>query len=172
MGGMGTADGASARSAMTERAPRPTWARPRRPGLALAAAATLAACLLMALPAAAAAEGAKGAKHGRGCPRQAAKALPLGKGAIEQARGAALAAAPRLYRGLDVSGAKVLWAKPADAAGPRGGEVAYQCGKTVQARTVVVELRFPRELPSTSLSQGVVFVSRFKRGYAVWEVAH
>jgi hypothetical protein len=50
--------------------------------------------------------------------------------------------------------------------------VAFQCGKKIQARTIVVELRFPKELPSGSLSEGVVFVSSFKSGYQVWEVAH
>jgi hypothetical protein len=55
--------------------------------------------------------------------------------------------------------------------GTRGEQVAFECGKAIQARTIVVELRFPKELPSASQSQGVVFVSRFKSGYQVWEVA-
>jgi hypothetical protein len=37
---------------------------------------------------------------------------------------------------------------------------------------VVVDLEFPRMLPSTSLSQGTVFISRVGRRYRVWEVAH
>ncbi len=68
--------------------------------------------------------------------------------------------------------AKAVSSKLATKAGPRGGEVAHQCGNAIQANTVVVELRFPKELPSSSLSEGVVFVSRFKSGYQVWELAH
>jgi len=71
-----------------------------------------------------------------------------------------------------VRGAQVVSSTLAAAAGPRGDEVAAQCGRVIQARTGVVELRVPRELPSTSPSEGVVFVSRFERGYRVWEVAH
>jgi hypothetical protein len=91
---------------------------------------------------------------------------------VKKASRAALEAAPQRYKGLNVKGAKVVWSKPATKAGPRGSEVAYQCGRAIQAKTVVVELRFPRELPSASLSESVVFVSRFKGGYRVWEVAH
>jgi hypothetical protein len=71
-----------------------------------------------------------------------------------------------------VKGAIVVWSKVASTAGPSGSQVAFQCGKAIQARTVVVELRFPQEFPSASLSEGVLFVSRFKSGYRVWERAH
>jgi hypothetical protein len=37
---------------------------------------------------------------------------------------------------------------------------------------VVVDLLFPKMLPSASLSQGVVLVSRFRTGYRVWEAGH
>jgi hypothetical protein len=118
------------------------------------------------------ASAAKGDKQSGACPKQAGRARPLGDSAVKEARKAALVTAPRLYKELDVEGAQVVSAKVATSAGPRGGEVAYQCGKAVQARTIVVELRFSKELPSASLSEGVVFVSRFGRGYEVWEVAH
>jgi hypothetical protein len=36
----------------------------------------------------------------------------------------------------------------------------------------VVELLFPKMLPSASLSQGVVFVSLSNTGYQVWYVYH
>ena len=106
------------------------------------------------------------------CPKQAKFALALSANATKKAAQAALAAAPERYKGLSVKDAKVVWSKLASKAGPRGAEVAYQCGKAIQAKTVVVELQFPKELPSSSLSRGVVFVSRFKSGYQVWEVAH
>ncbi|MGA2165772.1 MAG: hypothetical protein ABSH36_15075 [Solirubrobacteraceae bacterium] len=115
---------------------------------------------------------AKDAKAPGTCPTRAKAALPLSANATKKASQAALVAAPERYKGLDVSGATVVWSKVATGAGVRGGEVAFQCGKTIQARTIVVELRFPKELPSSSLSEGVVFVSRFKGGYKVWEVAH
>jgi hypothetical protein len=126
----------------------------------------------LGLSAAQGAAAAKGGKATGACPTQAKAALPLSAKATEQAARAALAAAPKRYKDIDVQGATVVWSKVATAAGARGGEVAFQCGKTIQARTIVVELRFPKELPSASLSEGVVFVSRFKDGYRVWEIAH
>jgi hypothetical protein len=137
---------------------------------ALAAAASLAVALgLSAVPGAAATNGTEKTSH---CPRQAKAALPLSAHATKKASQAALATAPKRYKDLDVKGATVVWSKLATAAGPRGEQVAFECGKRIQARTIVVELRFPKELPSASLSEGVVFVSRFKSGYQVWEVAH
>lgn len=135
---------------------------------ALAAAASLAVALA-ATPGVAA---SKSAKQMSTCPAQAKAALPLSAHATKKAAQAALAAAPKRYKDLNVKGATVVSSKVATAAGARGGEVAFQCGKKIQARTIVVELRFPKELPSASLSEGVVFVSRFKSGYQVWEVAH
>jgi len=138
--------------------------------VAFAAAASLAVALgLSTAPGAAA---SKGRKMRNSCPRQAKASLPLSVHATKKSAHAALAAAPGLYKELNVKGATVVSSKVATAAGPRGSEVAFQCGKAIQARTVVVELRFPKELPSASLSEGVVFVSRFKSGYEVWEIAH
>jgi len=48
----------------------------------------------------------------------------------------------------------------------------FQCSNLVRQRTVVVDLLFPKMLPSASLSEGVVLVSLFKTGYQVWEAAH
>jgi hypothetical protein len=129
------------------------------------------ASVLIALAAAPYADASRAGGNGE-CPRTARSALPLTADATGKAARAALAAAPSLYRDLDVRGATVLWSKPAATAGPRGAEVARQCARRIEERTVVVELRFPRELPSSSLSEGVVFVSRFSSGYRVWEIAH
>lgn len=60
----------------------------------------------------------------------------------------------------------------APLAGPRGKEVLARCGPTTFKRTVVVELLFPKMLPSASLSQGTVFISLSTSGYHIWEVAH
>jgi hypothetical protein len=126
----------------------------------------------LGLSAALGAGGVEGGRMTSSCPKQARAALPLSTNATKKAAQAALAAAPERYKDLNVKGAMIVWSKVATAAGARGREVAFQCGKTIQARTIVVELRFPRELPSASLSEGVLFVSRFKSGYRVWEVAH
>jgi hypothetical protein len=103
------------------------------------------------------------------CPTAA---LVLPADGVAKAEKAALVAAPSRYRGLNTKGAKVVWAKRATVAGPRGAQVGKECGTKARARTVVVALRFPHMLPSASLSQGVVAVSRFAKGYRVWSVLH
>ena len=115
-----------------------------------------------------AAPGSAGRPTGR-CPT-AARGLPA-DGVIGAAR-RALAAAARDYPGLKTAGTEVLAADRAGFAGARGSEVATQCGARVRDRTVVVQLLFPRMLPSASLSEAVVAVSRFARGYRVWEILH
>ena len=91
---------------------------------------------------------------------------------LEQAEKAALGAAASAYPGLNTKGARIVSAKQATVAGPRGVQVGLECGAKARARTVVVELRFPRMLPSASLSEGIVDVARFARGYRVWAVVH
>jgi hypothetical protein len=113
--------------------------------------------------------GSSRAATGPDCP---VGALVLPANATASAARAALAGAAHKYPGLNTAGAKVVSAKPATAAGPRGVQVGRECGAKARARTVVVELRFPRMAPSASLSQGVVDVSRFKTGYQVWAVVH
>ncbi|MGO9762452.1 MAG: hypothetical protein ACLP1Q_14445 [Solirubrobacteraceae bacterium] len=126
------------------RSPRPSSAAAwLARSTALAAVASYAVALgLSAAPGAAASTGGKTMSA---CPKQAKAALPLSAQATKKAAQAALAAAPERYKDLNVNGATVVWSKVATAAGARGGEVAFQCGKTIQARTVVVELRFPKE---------------------------
>lgn len=106
---------------------------------------------------------------GRGCPHGI---LPLPPAGVQRAADRALAWAARLDRGVNTRGAEVMAADRSAFAGPRGGEVRHLCGTTVAARTVVVQMLFPRMLPSASLSQSVVFVGRFANGYRVWYVAH
>jgi hypothetical protein len=103
------------------------------------------------------------------CPT-AVLVLPADGVARASARAVAEAAAD--YPGLDTKGAVVVRARPARSAGPRGAQVGAHCGAKVRNRTVVVELRFPQLLPSASLSEGVVDVSRFVGGYRVWNVVH
>lgn len=99
-------------------------------------------------------------------------ALVLPANGVARAAARAVAEAKARYPHLDTTGVRVTRARPARAAGPRGAQVSAQCGAKVRLRTVVVELRFPRLLPSASLSEGVVDVSRFAGGYRVWNVVH
>jgi hypothetical protein len=105
----------------------------------------------------------------RACP---AGIRPLPANGVQGAADQALAQAATLYRGISTRGAEVMAADRSAFAGVRGTEVSHLCGTRVAARTVVVQMLFPRMLPSASLSQAVVFVGRFAHGYRVWYVAH
>jgi len=105
-------------------------------------------------------------------PRCPADLLRLQPAGVQRAANRALAVAPRLYHGLNTRGAEVMAADRSGFAGVLGQEVGTLCGRKVAARTVVVQMLFPRMLPSASLSQAVVFVGRFARGYRVWHIAH
>jgi hypothetical protein len=98
------------------------------------------------------------------CPRSA---LPLGTNAIGPAVLAALRGDRVANRPTVVAAAIAA----ADTAG-RGAQVSAECGKAVANRTVVVSITDRALLPSASLSQRVVFVSRFPSGYRVWQRAH
>jgi hypothetical protein len=139
-----------------------SFARPA----ALATAASLSVAL--ALAATPSASASKGTKRTSACPKQARAALPLPGNAVAKAAEVALAEAPRRFKAINTHGAKILRAELGEM---DGKYLAHQCGERVQKRTVVVELRFPKMLPSASLSAGTVFVSRFKSGYRVWEVS-
>jgi hypothetical protein len=104
-----------------------------------------------------------------GCP---AGILPLPAAGVQHAASQALAQAAKLYPGVNTRGAEVLAADRSAFAGLRGREVSSLCGTKIAARTVVVQMLFPRMLPSASLSQSVVFAGRFANGYRVWYVAH
>lgn len=101
------------------------------------------------------------------CPKDA---LRLPADAVARAADQARIEAPFLYPRHGP--AVVVSSAMAPYAGVRGSEVKHQCGAQAFRRTVVVELLFPKELPSASLSQGTVFASLFATGYRVWEVAH
>jgi hypothetical protein len=98
--------------------------------------------------------------------------LPLPADGVIGAARAALASVRQAYPGEDVIGAELLAADRSAFARPRGAQVRQQCGRTIAARTVVVQMLLPKLLPSASLSESVIFVSDFRAGYRVWEVAH
>lgn len=104
------------------------------------------------------------------CPRLHPQVLPAD--AIAGATRAALDQAPTVYRGTDLAGMRATEAILATRDKDRGGYARLKCGRVVQQRTVVVYLQFPAMLPSASLSQGVVLVSRFAGAYRVWAQLH
>jgi hypothetical protein len=95
--------------------------------------------------------------------------LRLGLDAPAPATEAARTAAPNIY-GVERVRADVAARATHDR--ERGRQVKTMCGRFLYRRTVVVYMTFPELLPSASLSQGIVFVSRFEDGYRVWFVAH
>ena len=101
------------------------------------------------------------------CPKDA---LPLPAEAVARAADQARIQAPALYKGFGPAVVELAWLAKFKlnvwAAAP------FNCSPRVRNRTVVVDLLFPKMLPSASLSEGVVFVSLFRTGYQVWDVAH
>lgn len=93
-------------------------------------------------------------------------ALPLGRNAIAPATEAALKATSK--RGDP----QVVGARLAGRDSERGPIARTWCGKRAQDRTVVVYIDLRAYHPSASLSQRVLFVSRFANGYRVWAVPH
>jgi hypothetical protein len=109
---------------------------------------------------------------GPDCPT---RAQPLPANALAPASSAALDSERSRYEDLGTR-PLVTRAALADFDEARGPGARRDCGRRVERRTVVVYLesaspRFRRRNPS--LSQGVVFVSRFAGdGYRVWRVVH
>ena len=102
-----------------------------------------------------------------GCPDDALRLPPH---AVIPAIQAALDAVPEIYGEEGHDPTRVNGAVRDDE--NRGITARRQCGSRAWHRTVVVYLFFPKLRFSASLSQGVVFVSRFKDGYHVWEAVH
>ena len=101
------------------------------------------------------------------CPKDA---LPLPAEAVARAADQARIQAPALYKGFGPAVVELVWRAKFKltvwAAAP------FHCSPRARNRTVVVDLLFPKMLPSASLSEGVVFVSLFRTGYQIWDVAH
>src|SRR6476469_5080093 len=107
------------------------------------------------------------ASTARHCP---SNALPLQAESVARAADAARIAAPALYPNHGRAVVELAWRARFRlhvwAATP------FSCSDRARRRTIVVDLLFPKMLPSASLSEGVVLVSRFANGYRVWDVAH
>jgi len=103
------------------------------------------------------------------CPKSPPEALP--GDSLTGATRAALEESSSIYPGIDRQGEKATRAVLARFDPQRGG-FSRKCGPQVHTRTVVVYLEFPAMRPSSSLSQGVVLVARFRGSYRVWAVLH
>lgn len=101
------------------------------------------------------------------CPTDA---LPLSAEAVARAADQARIQAPALYKGFGPAVVELAWR--ANFRLNVWAATPFRCSELVRNRTIVVDLLFPKMLPSASLSKGVVFVSRFSTGYQVWNVAH
>ena len=102
------------------------------------------------------------------CPKT--RPLPLPPDAVDRAADQARIQAPFLYRGFGPAVVELAWLAKFKL--NVWASTPLQCSNLVRSRTVVVDLLFPKMLPSASLSQGVVLVSLFPTGYRVWEVGH
>jgi hypothetical protein len=102
------------------------------------------------------------------CPK--AKPLPLPADAVDRAADQARIQAPFLYPKHGPAVVELAWRAIFKL--QIWASTPFQCSNLVRKRTVVVDLLFPKMLPSASLSEGVVLVSLFKTGYRVWEVGH
>ena len=101
------------------------------------------------------------------CPT---KALPLTRESVARAADQARIQAPTLYKGSGPAVVELAW--QAKFRLNVWASTPFSCSNRARRRTVVVDLLFPKMLPSASLSEGVVLVSRFPTGYRVWEVGH
>ena len=103
------------------------------------------------------------------CP--AGLPLAFGPRARVDAKHTVAKAVPLLYKvGIKTEGFRITALNPASstASSEYGQLVAHVCGRSVQERTYVATLLFPAMLPSASLSRGVLYLSRFGRGWQVW----
>ncbi|HZC52000.1 MAG TPA: hypothetical protein VE441_05840 [Mycobacterium sp.] len=101
------------------------------------------------------------------CPTNA---LPLTAESVARAADQARIEAPALYKGFGPAVVELAWR--AKFRLTVWASTRFNCSDKARRRSVVVDLLFPQMLPSASLSEGVVLVSRFPTGYRVWEVGH
>ena len=105
------------------------------------------------------------------CPL--ATPLDPGPDARAAATAAAVAEVPKRYPPhIDTTGFQVSNAYLADPSSGFGSIAFGLCGTAIGQRTWVVELFFPKMLPSADLSAGQLFLSRFPDGWKVWFQYH
>ena len=111
-----------------------------------------------------------GASRDQACDPCCCRVLPLPADAVARAADQARIQAPFLYPKFGPAVVELAWRAIFKL--QVWASTPFQCSNLVRQRTVVVDLLFPKMLPSASLSEGVVLVSLFKTGYQVWEVGH
>jgi len=104
------------------------------------------------------------------CPSQTP--LMPGPDAPTSSVSAAVAAVAQHYSHIDTTGFQVHKAYQADPSNGFGAIAFGLCGEVIGSRTWVVELSFPKMLPSADLSAGQLFLSRFPDGWKVWFQYH
>ena len=104
------------------------------------------------------------------CPRGA---LPLAKADLLLASRAVLRFVAAVYSemspGIDVGGAHVTRATPAPG-DVKGYAARVRCGRGVQERTAIVEVRFPRVAQRERLASVALYASRTPEGWLVWRL--
>lgn len=104
------------------------------------------------------------------CPRGA---LPLKRSDLGAARTAVLGfvrdTVSEMWPGLDLAGARVTLVTLAPES-PKGYTARVKCGRAVQRRTAVVEVRFPRVESRERLSSSAFYASRTRAGWRVWRL--
>jgi hypothetical protein len=115
---------------------------------------------------------------GRYEPVDPRRALPLPGNAIAPSVNDAIREAQHGNRSvrherLSARAISAAFALPWTGAPKKHNSVVLYCGTRIALRTVVVNLFFPRALPSASLSYSQVWVSRFAHNrYRVWFIFH
>lgn len=104
------------------------------------------------------------------CPRGT---LPITRTDLRAARLAVLrfvrATLSEMWPGLDLTAARVTRSTLA-VGNAKGYAARVKCGRSVQRRTAIIEMRFPRVDPGERLSSSAFYVSRTRTGWLVWHL--
>jgi hypothetical protein len=99
--------------------------------------------------------------------------LPLRRTDLGAARSAVLRfvrdTLSEMWPGLDLVGARVTQSTPA-VGNAKGYHARIKCGRFVQRRTAIIEVRFPRVDPRERLSSSAFYASRTRAGWLVWRL--
>lgn len=104
------------------------------------------------------------------CPQST---LPLRRSDLVGARSAVLRfvrdTLSEMWPGLDLVGVRVTRLTPASE-NVKGFTARVKCGRVVQHRTAVIEVRFPRVDSGERLSSSAFYASRTRGGWLVWRL--
>jgi hypothetical protein len=104
------------------------------------------------------------------CPRGT---LPITRTDLGAARVAVLLfvrdTLSEMWPGLDLTTARVTRSTLA-VGNAKGNAARVKCGRSVQRRTAIIEMRFPRVDAGERLSSSAFYVSRIRAGWVVWRL--